>query len=218
MAGFQTTTQTAQAIYDRLTRQFGDESGVQITQSDVFHWINDGQREIATRNQSVKAKATTNLVSGTGDYPVPDDVLKVVSMLVNGLPVNYRSFQEAEEYILENDPARSATGQPIIWYEWGGSYSFWPIPDTNATGGIVIRYIQAPTIVDAFSDLLSVPDTEFNLLLQYCLAQAYEMDENWQGSQLKGSQFEAGILAQNDDNDNSSAKSYQRITVLADDM
>lgn len=218
MAGFQTVTLTVQAVYDRLTRQFGDESGVQVTQNDVFHWVNDGQREIAARNQSVKAKAATNLVSGTGDYPVPNDVLKVISMLVNGQPVDYRSFQEAEEYILENDPTRSATGQPTLWYEWGGTYSFWPMPDTNAAGGIVIRYVQAPTTVAALTDTLSIPDTEFNMLLQYCMAQAYEMDEDWQASQIKGNQFEATIMAANGDNDESGARSYQRITVLAEDM
>lgn len=213
-----TTSYTAQAIKDRLVRQFGDEAGVQVQDGDIFHWINDGQREIITRTGILKARQTTNLVSGTKDYPVPTDVLKVKSMLVNGLPVEYRSYEEAEEYIFNSDPNHLNAGQPVIWFEWGGTYTFYPTPNIDLAGGIELRYIKAPTDVTVLSSPLSIPDTQFNMLLEYVMAQAYELDEDWQASSVKGNQFEGSLTTALADDASVSVKTYGRITVLEDDM
>lgn len=218
MAGYGTITKTGQAVKDRLVRQFGDEAAVQLTDADVIRYVNDGQREIAVRNRLLKGVLQTNLVAGQRDYPASNLVLKVVSMLVNGSPVEYRSFEEAEEYLLSTDPKHANTGQPIIWYEWGGTYTFWPVPDTNVTNGIEIRYIGAPTEITALSDSLSIPDAMFNILVQYCTAQAYEMDEDWSAAQIKNSQFETSLLTAHNDQEQTSQKTYGRITVLEDDM
>lgn len=215
---FQTATKKVSDIANAVTRQFGDESGVQVTTADIIRWVNQGQLDIARRQRLIKAKATANSIAGTGDYTFPADVLFVQQVTVNGLPVEYRSFEEASEYIKANDPTRFSTGQPSIWYEWAGTYSFWPIPDTSITGGIAVYYIQAPVVIDELTDNLTIPDTSFNTLLEYCMQQAHEMDEDWTAANVQGQKYEAAILQDGQDNNDVNQSTYQRITVLAEDM
>lgn len=217
--GYADVTKLVSDIANAVKRQFGDESGVQITDSDIFRWINQGQIDIIKRQKLLKTSATAAITAGLGNYPVPADVLFVQQLLVNGLPVEYRSFEEANEYILKSDPGRVQTGQPQIWWEWAGTYFFWPVPDsTLSTALITLFYLKEPTNVTALTDSLSVPDTYYNTLLQYCLQQAHEMDEDWTAAQVKGSQYENSLNQDSDDNNRLHIGTYQRITVLLEDM
>jgi hypothetical protein len=200
-----------------VKRQFGDESGVQITDDDVIRWVNAGQDEIFRRNEPVKASATADLVNGTHTYTFPDDILKIQSILVNGVPVPRRSFQEGEEYVISNDPNRTSTGQPQIWYEWGGEFTFWPTPDSDLVGGIVLKYIKKPTTIVDAGDTLSIPDTYYNRLVEFVLGQAYELDENWSAATVKTEQFGTNLDSQFGQ-DSVQPDTYRRITVLEEDM
>src|SRR6266550_1929185 len=104
MAGFQTVSRIAADIKSAVVRQFGDESSVQITDADIFRWVNQGQLEICRKHRLLKGLKLSNLIAGQKDYTIPDDVLFVQQLLVNGQGVDYRSFEEATIYILENDP------------------------------------------------------------------------------------------------------------------
>jgi hypothetical protein len=220
MAGFATVTKTAQNIADAVKRQFGDESGVQITDTDIFRWINQGQLDICRRQRLLKGIKLANVVAGTSDYTIPDDVLFVQEIVINGQSVAYRSYEEASAYILENDPLKSSTGMPDIWYEWAGIYTFWPVPDLSVAGinNLKLLYVKAPTDVTALANPLSIPDTYYNLLLEYVTAQAHEMDEDWTAAQIKGQQYETGIMRDSEDGDRVYQGTYQRITVLPEDM
>lgn len=215
---FQTITKHGTDIATAVKRQFGDESGVQITDADIIRWINQGQLDIATRQKLLKVKAVSNVVKNQGDYPIPVDVLFVSQMLVNKIPVDYRNFDEATEYLLTSDPNRIATGQPSMWYEWAGQYSFWPVPDFDLVGGITLYYIARPTDLIALTDSLALPDTNYNTLLQYCMAQAHELDEDWTAANVKSQQYEANILQNGQDNNSLNQNTYARITVLPEDM
>jgi hypothetical protein len=212
-----TATRTAQEVYDHVTRQFGDESGVQITQNDIIRWINSGQDEILRRSKPIKSTATADLIAGQSAYTFPTNILEVQALHVNGRKVEYRSFQEAEEYIIEQDPNNLNTSDaPVVWYEWGGNFMFWPTPSKNLANGIVIYYIPSVSKVTALADVLTIPDSYYNRLVEYVLAQAYEMDENWEGSTRKSTQFESGLQSQNV-NDSLQHDVYPTITVLEED-
>ena len=213
----QLSSKTAQQVADYVKRQFGDESGVQIQDADIFRWINAGQYEIFRRNEPIKATGTADLISGQHTYTFPNDVLKVQSILVNGIPVSPRSYQDAEEYVLGNDPNRVQTGQPQLWWEWGGSFTFWPTPDVDATGGITIRYIKTPNNISNLADVLSVPDTLFNRLVEFVMGQAYELDENWAAADSKAAQFAQNLDSQAADK-NIQYATYPVITVLEEDL
>lgn len=213
----QLSTKTVQNVADYVKRQFGDESGVQITDQDIIRWVNAGQYEIFRRNEPVKSLGSADIVVGQHTYTFPPDVLKVQSILVNGVPVSPRSYQDAEEYILDNDPNRIQTGQPQMWWEWGGSFTLWPTPDADSVGGITIRYIKAPTSVDALTDVLAVPDTLFNRLVEFVMGQAYELDENWAAADNKAAQFSQNLDSQAGDH-NTQFNTYPVITVLEEDL
>src|SRR5574339_1322631 len=186
---FTDATYHATDVLEYVKRQFGDEAAVQITEADVIRWINSGQEEIFRRSEPIKTTSTADIVAGQSVYAFPADVMRVQTLLFNGVPLRQLSSQEAEEYILDEDPQRTASGSAIIWYEWGGTFTVYPTPDQNATGGLTIQYIRKPVRILSATDLLSIPDAYFNRLVEYILQQAYELDENFQAAELKGAQF-----------------------------
>lgn len=220
MAGFQTVSRLVSDIKSAVVRQFGDESGVQLTDADIYRWVDQGQLEICRRHRLLKAVKLANLTAGVKDYTIPDDVLFVQQILVNGQGVDYRSFEEATVYILENDPNFTATGQPDMWYEWAGTYTFWPVPDSVSAGvnNLKLYYIKAPTKVTALTDALTIPDTYYTSLLKYVMSQAHEMDEDWTAAQVKSQQYDADMTQAGEDNDRINQGTYQRITIMPEDM
>jgi hypothetical protein len=217
--GLAPRTQKVSDVATYVKRTFGDESSVQVTDEDIYRWINAAQREILTTNKILKAVGTTDLISGTAEYLFPSqNIQEVQAIHVGGRKIDYRSFQEAEDYIIACDPNRIATGEPTVWYEWGGTFYLYPIPDISVTGGIKIYYVDSPAVVSALGDALSVPDSFFNRVVEFCLGQAYEMDEDSQNSQFKLSQFANGLDAMANQEVSTHADYYPRITILEEDM
>lgn len=211
-----TATHTAQEVAVYVKRQFGDESGVQVTDSDIIRWINTAARDIASQREPFKSIATAGLIANQNQYTWPDNILQVQALHVNKKPVKRMSFQDAEQYILEDDPNGINSGDPIIWYEYGGQFFFYPKPDKTSASAIQIFYIPAPTMIDSLSDTLTVPDVYFNAVLDHVLAQAYEMDENFEASQLKAASFTNYM---GDDSEGSTEFDvYPTITVLPEDL
>lgn len=218
MSGLNDSSMKVSDVERYLKRTFGDESQVQLTDEDIYRWINAAQREILVTNKILKKLASTNLVAGTSEYQFPSlDILEVQAIHVDGTKMQFYSFQEAEDYIIENDPQRSATGSPSLWYEWAGVFYLYPTPSSDITDGIKIYYVDAPSKVSSLTDELSVPDSFFNRVVEYCLGQAYEMDENTSDSQYKMAQFAQGLDTMANQEVMTHADSYPRITVLPED-
>ncbi len=208
-------THTLNDIIRHVKRQFGDEASVQVSDEDIAAWTNQGQAEIFNRVEPIKSSINTDLIAGQAIYEFPADVSRVQAIYVNGLPIEQLSTQEAEEYVLKNDPNSTVTGQPQIWSEWAGSFTFYPIPEVGGT--IQLRYIRKPTQVTLDAVALSVPDPFYNRLLEYVLQQAYELDENFTASQLKGDQFANNLVTQ-PNRESVSSNTYPTITVLDEDL
>jgi hypothetical protein len=217
MGSYTSNTKTVGDVLSHVKRQFGDESGVQISDEDIIRWTNSGIDEIFRRSEPLKASTTANLVGGQADYTLPDNILRVQSILVNGIPVEQRSTQEIEEYILKDDPTGNTSGQPTVWAEWGGTITFYPKPSYDVTNGITLRYIKGPTPVIASSDLLPTPDAFYNRLIEYILQQAYELDENFSAADTKAAQF-AQNLESYAGKDQVTANAYPTITILEEDL
>lgn len=210
-------TKTVNDVLTYVKRQFGDEAAIQITDADIIRWVNGGQEEIIRRTEAIKGSANADLVAGQLTYTFPTDILRLQAVLINNRPVKQVSAQEYEEYVLEHDPDNTASGQPLIWYEWANEFHFYPKPEYSAVGGIKIRYIKAPEPVVAANDTLTIPDAFYNRLIEYVLQQAYELDENFQASQLKESQFSTNLDA-NRDRDVTSDDTYPTISVREEDL
>lgn len=191
-------SKTVQNVADSVKRQFGDESGVEVQDSDIIRWVNDAQYEIVTKNPEVNAgMVTVNVVANQTLYPlltnVPD-MLVIHSLHYKGEYLNNLSFLEAQQTIIRSDDTE--TGSPKFWYEYAGNVNLWPKPTDSVTAGITIFYSKAPTLITTLGQTLSVPDSYFKAVIDFCLTQAHEMDDNFSASNVKQQQFETALQVQ----------------------
>ncbi len=216
--GFNTTTKTAQDITRDVKRIFGDEANVQISDDDIVRWINGAQREILVSNKILKTIGTTDTVANQAEYTLTGlDIATIQSIHFKGTRLEWRSFQDAEEYIMSTDPQKTAIADPTMWYEWGGVINLYPVPQYSETGSLKIYYIKDPREI-TINDTLTVPDRYYRSVLQYCLAQAYELDEDPENSNFKLQQFSERLDILSNEQNTPEIDTYPRITVLAEDM
>jgi hypothetical protein len=194
-------TRSVNDVYQHVTRQFGDEAGIQVSVSDVVRWINTGQREIVSTNTTInEAIAKTNIVAGQSEYPILRDAAfsnlqNVHTVMHNGVPLAGLSFEEALESII-NGQETVNQGTPTIWYIKAGILNLWPTPKTAITNGLKIIFTKAPVAVTGTGDTLGIPDNYYNALIEYVMKEAYEMDENFQAAGVKAQQFEKSVNRQ----------------------
>ena len=210
------TSKTGVDVARTVKRQFGDESGVQLTDEDIIRWINDGQKEIVDKNRVLKGKASITSVSGQADYTLPEaNITAIESIHWAGYPLRAVAYPEVEAFIRENpDLHRTGTGTPTMWYEWGGIVTFWPVPQREDT--ITLLYTRSPDTIASLTEPLSIPDKYFNTLIQYVLVQAYEMDEDWDASHYKSQQFQINLDSTADDERTTQNMTYPVINEIVD--
>jgi hypothetical protein len=202
----------------RVKRTFGDEAGVQITDADIFRWINDGQREIAVQNSALQTKGTLTSVAGQQAYTLPTDLLALQSIWFAGFLVDPKSWQQAEEDIIAlGTPNVLQQGQPTFYWTWAGQINFYPVPG-DSTSTITIFYNRTPIQVATSLDSLDLSVTYHNAIMQYVLQQAYELDEDWTASTAKQTQFENSLKDLSENETWSGRRSYPVITVLPEDQ
>jgi len=211
------TTKTVQDISYSVRRQFGDESGVQIKDLDILHWINDGQKDINNKNKVLKGRAQVDSVASQAEYTVPAvSIACIESIHWDGVPLVGLPYPEVESYIKGFSPDDLSIGTPTIWYEWAGVITFWPSPDATTVGVITLLYTSNPVEVTTLLDTLSIPDKYFNTLVKYVLSQAYEMDEDWNASQIKSKQLTDDLDEMADEERSTSGMTYPVINCVVD--
>lgn len=210
---YQPSTRTVGNVLNHVRRQFGDEAGVQIVDSDVIGWINDAQDTIVNRNRPLKATARgLDSIKGVASYKFPNnDIIQIESVLYDGQPIENVPYAEAEQSYVGGD----ATGTPRVWWEWSGSFTFYPTPDSSAP--IVLKYTTLATKVSSTDDTLGVPDKYYQTVLNYVMQQAYELDENFNASQLKETQFNRQIDQFGEEERTAQNMLYETLTVLESD-
>ena len=188
-------TLTGTDVADRVRSQFGDVSGAQLADAAILRWINDGQREIVNSNPILRATKLSNIVAGQQDYTFPGDkVLAIEAIYVSGYPIKNVSPQAAREYIIAIDPTSLLDAErPEVWYERAGVITFYPVPNKNITNGLKMEYVKVPANITTFGSTLTIPDRYFNELVNYVIAQALEMDENYDAASYKNRQFRDGL-------------------------
>ncbi len=209
------STRLASEVLTAVKRQFGDESGAQITDTDIYRWINQGQTEIARKGEVNRSTATTVSVVGQAEYTFSStNIFKLLSITYKDRPLEYMSFEQAQESILSYPNIPNDNGEPTNWYEFDTSLFLYPTP--NVAGDTIKIYIVlAPVAVTTSTDVLSIPDTHYNALVQYVLQQAYELDDDLNSANFKGRQLEESLQGLSS---TSNSKYYPTITVLPEDQ
>lgn len=212
-------TRTADEVALDVKRIFGDESLVELKASDLLRWTNAAQREIASSHKALRGKASHNLVAGQSVYVIPSNspVSQIEGVHIEGKPLRGISFQFAQERILQDDPELDSKGEPKFWYEWDGDLYIHPAPETDVTDGMELFYVAYPQNLTSAIQNLQVPDRFYNQIVDYVLAQAYRLDENWQATAYQDARFRDSMnrhLAQEDIVD---AQFYPTKVVLPED-
>ena len=217
----ETFTRTTQDVADRVKVSFGDTSGSQITDTMIIRWINDGQQEIVNNNAILKDTRFANIVAGQADYSFPSDKVQYIEALyIDGRPVRNVTPQEFREFILREDPNLIAKADiPLLWQERAGIITFYPTPQKSFTNGLKMEYVKQPTAVTAISSsaILSIPDRYLNELVAYVMANALEMDENFNAAELKRGQFREGLDRQYLRENTSQISKYPQVMADPDD-
>lgn len=179
-------------VSDAIThvkRQFGDESGVQIIDSDVIRWVNMAQREIISKTHFLKATASSMVVSGQQTYTLPADIVDIEAVQVGNFVLQRTTFSDA---VGTMQMSAMNSGSPVYYWEYAGSINFFPVPN-NSTDTLTIYYACVPIQVTTASNLLSIPDRYFEPLCNFVLSKAYELDEDLQGMNAQRVMFEQSI-------------------------
>ena len=217
--GLNTTTKLVSDVVTDVRRTFGDEASIQITDADIIRWVNSAQREILIQNKILRAVGTTDVTAGQSEYNLASlNVVSIQSIHLSGRKLEYRSFNEAEEYVQRQDPLKKVSSDPTMWFEWGGTINLYPIPDTTVVAGLTVYYIKDPIMLALVTDALSVPDSYYETVLQFVMAKAYELDEDTQNATTKYGQFTARLNTLADAEAYPNQDTYPRISIREEDM
>ena len=170
-----------------VERQFGDESGVQITEDDIIRWTNQGLMEITSKNKVLRASASTVSVGGTSTYSKPDDCLQMTAVSYDGRLLKGIGFDE-----FQNIYTVDVQDEVCHWSMYGDSIILGATPsDSDKT--ILIYYIPEPQHVADLSTVLPIPDRYFNVLCEFVMSKAYELDEDWTAHNTQRQLFEDNL-------------------------
>lgn len=187
-------------VLDRIKRQFGDESGVQVQTSDVINWVNDAQNEAYMQISKLKMTSNSiNLIAGTQIYTLPANMIDLQSVSYKQLntgtlyPLTYQSEKQMHEY----NPGwfnTDETGTPQYYVQGvsSGTISLYPVPDTTGDS-ILIVYGRTPTDVVDLTSPIDLPIYMHPYVVEFCLMKAYEMDEEWEVADRKAAYIQSTL-------------------------
>jgi hypothetical protein len=202
-------------IIARVRNIVGDLNANQFSDPTLIGWINDGVRECAVENNLLQKRATSNLVSGTNEYALPADILKLYSIRVNGAKIDIYTLQDWQK----QNYSETETGLPVMAYLWAGKYTLWPTPDSAYQ--VEVDYIYDP--VDLATDgsqnaqAPPVPGSYHSRLVDYAIAQVALQDDNAELYAVKLEEFKTGIKKLEDQNE-SEEDLYPSISISPRDM
>lgn len=210
-------TKTANEIAVYVKRQFGDESGVQITDADIYRWLSSAQLQVVAKIAPVQAIATTDVVAGTREVDLSMlPIHQIDSVHFEGRFIPQVNFAEAEQRIYTSGANPNTADSAEFWYSYANTLYLFPVPSRSITGGLSIHFIKMPTPVLTGTDLLSIPDKYFDALCSWILSKAYELDEEFDQAANYRQHFENQLLEQNGEERSMANMTYPVITYLGD--
>jgi len=174
-------------IISRVRNIAGDVEAIQFTDDTLFQWINDGMREAASDNNLLQITATVATTPGTVEYSLPVDILKLHSIQYDDTEVPLITLDEAQSRGYIN----SDEGFPIAAWVWAGKIRLSPIPNTSKN--LKVSYSRSPVEVTAADNTPELPVMYHMRLVDYCLAQVAQQDDDLTRYQVKMEEFRSGV-------------------------
>lgn len=183
-------------VIQTVQRQFGDETGAQITPADIIRWINEGQFQIARRTGDLLGTQTINVVVGDNKYSLSNDFFKVTTAELDGKRLQLLS--EAQLNTLYPDINSTSAQQGVSKFFSiinagisGSEITLAPIPGN--IGSLLINYKSRPPLINSTDDVLSIPEEYHTTLVTYCLKKAKQLDGDDQGFSTMDVAFRAEV-------------------------
>lgn len=168
----------------------GDTNVLQFTDSTLKRWIEQGMREACIQNNLLQISANTPTVAGTYQYVLPADILKLHSVKYNNSKVRILTLEEFDEQFPEVD--LTTKGSPHVAYIWSGQINLHPAPDAAKT--LRIEYLKDPGEVPAdLNTECPLPVGYHTRVIDYCLAQVAQQDDDMNRYQIKMQEFLTGV-------------------------
>lgn len=200
-----TITYNMSDVISYVKRQFGDESGVQITDDDIKRWAKQAQIEINSKNQVLRATFTTPAVLGESDYFKPPDCQRLMAVRYDNVLLPFMAWDDYQTKYTDSEN----NGTPEVWTQFGDIMVLSPPPDIDGpvdesgepTGPGRIKVYYVPEAFPHLSEDGTVtinyvlPDRYFNSVCEYVMSKAYELDEDWQAHQTQRQLFEGDVTA-----------------------
>lgn len=165
----------------------------------------------------METTGTTNAVINQTEYDFPSDLSVFRSMTYKGFRLKQMSFQEFSTYLdgYSSTPGYGS-GIPSVFMTWNNKITVSPAPNESVTNGFTLYYMRHCVQVTTVADTPEVPVQYHKAIVDYCLQQAYELDEDENKYNLKKVDFEQKTMKLNDRN-KVTQEFYPRITVLEGD-
>lgn len=202
-------------IKTAVKRQFGDESGAQITEADITRWANDALRDIVRKVEITNQHRETAAVGGDGTYELPSNFMYIARVTYNSRLLKETKLQDLD--LQSNGVDSVGTGEPGSYYIWNSVLHLHPAPASSGTGNLDIWYVSQPTALSTDADVPEIPAYMHEDIVRYCLARAKELDEDWAASQALSNDYEARIMQARYEQSAQPTDSYPSIRTLPGD-
>lgn len=187
-----TLTQMRSQVYTRL----GESAGF-YTDANITQWLNDGMDDIALRLEPLVVTATIDLVAGTQEYLLPDDLISIKAVLIKNadsawVNLELTSFEE----LFRNNPDwehDTRVSVPTMWYWRQDVLGIAPPPLTSRTSGLRIVYTCRPEEMDADGDFTNMPSYLDRVCVLYAVYRALLKSRDEQRAILARAEFEKAL-------------------------
>lgn len=180
------------AIKEYIKRQFGDESGYQLTDEDIVKWANQAQMEIISKNKVLRSISTQTIPAEEYIFDKPEDSMQILSLRYDNSLMDSVGFDEFQSMGYPIDGVHKPEGLPSYWTMLGDKLMVGGISKDAAT--ITLVYVPQPQQVFNDGDTLQLPDRYYDRILEFVMSKAYEMDENWDAHKIQRNLFEDNLL------------------------
>lgn len=168
----------------------------------------------------METSALASSVTGQPEYDLPADMAVFRSLQYKGFRVKSLTFNEFNEYLDGyNAPAGTtpySTGIPVVFMVWESKLRVFPTPSESVANGFKIYYMRHPIQVTTTADTPELPVEYHKAIVDYCLQQAYELDEDAEKYAMKAAAFKEKTALLNNRN-TTNEEYYPKITVLPQD-
>lgn len=202
-------------IKTAVKRQFGDESGVQITESDITRWANDALVDIIRKVEITNQHRETAAISGDAGYELPSNFMYIARVTYDNRLLRERKLRDLD--LQSNSVDSVGSGTPEYYYIWSNTLYLHPAPSSTGSGNLDIWYVSRPESLVSNADEPEIPDHMHEDIVRYCLARAKELDEDYEAAVLFEADYEARMMQARYESSSQPTDSYPSIRVLPGD-